>query len=170
MSAVTYYAGAYDADGNIGQVSGAESLGDAVLSLVWWLDNGFVDWIEVPGPEVGRTHRVEDGVLVERTDTGPTVEEQRASMSLMFDQLIIGLVTEGWISEPDGDGWLAGALPTAVLAVISTLPPEDQFSARARATRPSVIKRTNALVNLLAAAEGKTPEEIDAFFTTYAGV
>lgn len=164
------HAAVYDAEGRLGQVSSAESLGDAVLSLVYWLDHGFIDWIEVPGPEAGRTHRVEGGALVERTDLEPSIEDLRASMRLTFAQLLIGLVAEGWISEADGEGWLEGTLPAAVLGVIASLPPEARFPARARAIRPSVIERTDALVGLLAASEGKTPEEIDAFFTTYAGV
>lgn len=89
---------------------------------------------------------------------------------LSFAQLLTGLVSEGWITEADGDGWLIGTLPTAVLTVISTLPTDQQFAAKARAIRPSQIVRTDPLVGALAAAEGKTSAEIDAFFTTYSTV
>ena len=87
---------------------------------------------------------------------------------LSFAQLLIGLVTEEWITEAEGGGWLVGTLPAPVLAVIATLPPNQQFAAKARAIRPSVIVRADPLVASLAAAEGKTSADIDAFFTTYA--
>lgn len=90
--------------------------------------------------------------------------------NLSFAQLMIGLVTEGWITEAEGEGWLAGTLPAAVLTVIGTLPTNQQFAAKARASRPSDIERADPLVAELAAAEGKTSEEIDTFFLTYAAV
>ena len=87
---------------------------------------------------------------------------------LSFAQLLIGLVSEGWITEAEGGGWLVGTLPTPVMAVIATLPTAQQFAAKARATRPSVIVRADPLVASLAAAEGKSSADIDAFFTIYA--
>ena len=90
--------------------------------------------------------------------------------NLSFPQLLIGLVTEGWISESDGEGWLVGTLPAAVLALIGTLPTNQQFAAKARATRPSEVVRSDPLVNALGIAEGKTPVELDEFFITYSGV
>ena len=88
--------------------------------------------------------------------------------NLSFAQLLIGLVTEEWITEAEGGGWLVGTLPAPVLAVIAALPSNQQFAAKARAIRPSSIVRADPLVASLAAAEGKTSAEIDAFFTTYA--
>ena len=88
--------------------------------------------------------------------------------NLSFAQLMIGLVTEGWITEAEGEGWLVGTLPAPVLTVIGTLPTNQQFAAKARAIRPSTAVRADPLVAALAAAEGKTSAEIDAFFTTYA--
>lgn len=87
---------------------------------------------------------------------------------LSFAQLLIGLVTEEWITEAEGGGWLVGTLPAPVLAVIATLPAGQQFAAKARAIRPSAVVRADPLVAALAAAEGKASAEIDAFFTTYA--
>jgi len=89
---------------------------------------------------------------------------------LSFAQLLIGLVTEGWITEAEGGGWLVGTLPAPVLAVIATLPSGQQFAAKARAIRPSAVVRADPLVAALAAAEGKSSADIDAFFTTYSGV
>jgi len=90
--------------------------------------------------------------------------------NLSFAQLLIGLVTEGWITEAEGEGWLVGTLPDPVLLVISMLPPNQQFAAKARASRPSDVERADPLVAALATAEGKTSEEIDTFFLTYAAV
>ena len=90
--------------------------------------------------------------------------------NLSFAQLMIGLVTEGWITEAEGEGWLVGTLPGAVLTVIGTLPTNQQFAAKARASRPSDVERADPLVAALATAEGKTSAEIDAFFLTYAAV
>lgn len=104
----------------------------------------------------------------------PSPEElllaERAAMTLSFAQLLIGLVAEGWLTEADGEGWLAGTLPAAVLAVIDTLPNEQRFAAKARALRPSQVLRTDPLVGALGAAAGRGEVEIDAFFRTYAQV
>lgn len=95
------------------------------------------------------------------------VERDAAIPRLSFAQLLIGLVSEGWISEADGEAWIAGTLPAAVLGVIATLPKEQQFAAKAKALRPAEVIRTDPLVAMLGASEGKTPEEIDAFFARY---
>ena len=86
---------------------------------------------------------------------------------LSFAQLLIGLVTEGWITEAEGESWLVGTLPDPVLGVIATLPTNQRFAAKARASRPSNVERADPLVGALSAAEGKTPEELDEFFFTY---
>ena len=90
--------------------------------------------------------------------------------NLSFAQLLIGLVSEGWITEAEGEGWLVGTLPAPVLTVIGTLPVNQRFAAKARASRPSDVERADPLVAALATAEGKTSAEIDAFFTTYSAV
>lgn len=89
---------------------------------------------------------------------------------LTFAQLLIGLVSEAWITEAEGEAWLAGTLPAPVLGLISTLPAEQQFPAKARALRPSEIIRNDPLVEMLGAAQGKTSAELDVFFATYSQV
>jgi hypothetical protein len=96
--------------------------------------------------------------------------EPHEIVKLTFAQLLIGLVTEGWITESEGDAWLAGVLPTPVLYVISTLPAQARFSAKARAIRPSEVLRRDPLVEMLGAAQGKTSSELDTFFATYSQV
>lgn len=100
----------------------------------------------------------------------PDPVPDRAAMRLSFAQLLIGLVAEGWITEAQGDAWLAGVLPAPVSALIATLPQQARFPARARAQRPSEVLRTDPLVTALAMAQGKTDAELDAFFLTYAAI
>lgn len=95
--------------------------------------------------------------------------ERRSRMSLSFAQLMIGLVTEQWITEVEGESWLAGTLPNAVLLVIDGLPADQRFAAKARALRPSEVLRSDPLVAAMGTAAGKTEAEIDTFFQTYAG-
>lgn len=96
--------------------------------------------------------------------------EVRPLPTLSFAQLLTGLVAEQWISEFEGEQWLQGVLPPQVTTLIETLPQEQQFAAKARASRPSEVLRMDPLVVAMGAAQGKTPEELDQFFRTYAGV
>lgn len=90
---------------------------------------------------------------------------------LTFAQLLIGLVTEQWITVQEGRDWRDRvALPTQVQSVIAALPLEQQFAAETRAFAPSIIIRNDPLVSAMGAAAGKTEEEIDNFFRTYSGV
>lgn len=88
--------------------------------------------------------------------------------AISFAQLLIGLVAEAWITEAEGEAWLAGTLPSAVLALIGSLPQDQQFAAKARAVRPSVVLRSDPLVVSMGAAAGKTGADIDMFFRYYA--
>lgn len=90
--------------------------------------------------------------------------------SMTFAQMLIGLVAEGWITEAEGEAWLTGTVPTAVSTLIGQLPEGQRFAARARAVRPSTVLRNDPLVLGLAALEGKTDGQMDAFFTTYSAV
>lgn len=104
------------------------------------------------------------------TDEENAERERNAPVpaSITFAQLLIGLVSEGWISEADGDAWLAGVLPAQVLALISTLPRDQQFAAKARASRPSEVLRADPLVVALGYANGKSPDDMNVFFRKYA--
>jgi hypothetical protein len=61
--------------------------------------------------------------------------------NLSFAQLMIGLVSEGWITTAEGEAWLTGTLPAPVLALIGTLPKAQRFAAKARALRPTIVER-----------------------------
>ena len=117
---------------------------------------------------VSTSRDVRTGAVTEEwSDTPP---DPRIAMQLTFAQLLIGLVTEGWITRTEGEAWLNGTLPLPVTVVIATLPANQQFAATARAKRPSVIMRLDGLVTVLAATQGRTDAQMDAFFTTYAAI
>lgn len=87
---------------------------------------------------------------------------------MSFPQMLIGLVAEGWITEAEGDAWLnRTALPAKVSALIDALPASERFAARARATAPSFVSRSDSLVIALAASEPGSMS-LDEFFTAYA--
>jgi hypothetical protein len=100
----------------------------------------------------------------------PEPYDPRTDMRLSFAQMLIGLVTEQWITEADGNGWLTGVLPPSVEATINLVPADQRFAARARATRPSEVLRLDPLVQMMSMAQGRSPEEVDDFFTRYADV
>jgi hypothetical protein len=61
-------------------------------------------------------------------------------------------------------------LPQAVTDLISALPEQQRFAARARALRPTHIRRLDPLVIALAEAEGRTKEDLDGFFREFVEV
>jgi hypothetical protein len=97
-------------------------------------------------------------------EIAPHVPAPQSVPDISFAQLLIGSVMEGWITEAEGEAWIAGTLPAALLTLIATLPVEQRFAVKARALRPSIIVRADLLVNAFGQAKDKTPAEIDAFF------
>lgn len=95
---------------------------------------------------------------------------RRQQMVLTFAQLLIGLVTEGWITDVEGRAWLKGDPPDAVNQLIESLPQPQRFAAYARAVAPSVVERLDPLVVALGQLTYKSEEEIDLFFETYSVV
>lgn len=96
----------------------------------------------------------------------------RAAMRLSPTQLIIGLVFEGWITQAEGDDWIAGGpLPAAAIGLIATMPTDVlKFAAKTRMLKMTTVDRTDPLVAALAAVVSKTDAEIDTFFATYSAV
>lgn len=127
------------------------------------------DWPDVPegneDAEIGGGYS--NGVF-SPAPTPAITDADRAKMSLSFAQLLIGLVTEAWITGAEGEAWLTGTLPAPVLSLVAGLPADQQFAAKARAIAPSIVMRNDSLVVSLGAAQGKTEAELDTFFKTYA--
>lgn len=136
----------------------------------YWIDGDqvyrIVDVADLPDYNLRPRWRWTDSGPLDIADEPPAPVPQ----SISFAQLLIGLVTEAWITEAEGEAWLAGTLPGAVLLVIDGLPANQRFAAKARALRPSEVLRSDPLVAAMGTAAGKTEAEIDAFFQTYAGV
>jgi hypothetical protein len=105
----------------------------------------------------------------------PSVEvtqaQKRISMTLTPAQLFQGMWKSGFITAEEAlDAATLGKMPLAVETAISTLPEEEQISARILWGRMTVIERTSPLVPLLAASVGMTEEDVDEFFETYSSV
>ncbi|AVO36591.2 hypothetical protein [Pukyongiella litopenaei] len=102
----------------------------------------------------------------------PTLTAQdaaRSDMILTPQQLLTGLVADGWITAAEGLAWAEGnGLPAAATTLIASMPASEQFAAQVRLLRMETIRRTDPLVIALAYAEGKTDTDIDTFFTTHA--
>lgn len=88
--------------------------------------------------------------------------------NLTHNQLLIGLVERGWITEEEGEEWLMGVLPQTIRYLINQLPVEQRFVAKVRATRPTVVNRDDPLVISLAALNGHDSNVMDEFFIHYA--
>jgi hypothetical protein len=97
-------------------------------------------------------------------------ELSHVPVSMSFPQFIIGLVAEEWITEEEGQMWLAGTLPPRVVATISLAPAEKRFAATAKAMRSPVINRLDPLVQMMALVQKRSPKEVDDFFARYAAV
>lgn len=98
-------------------------------------------------------------------------EERLASLSpVSHAQIIAALIGAGMLTEAEGVAWISGALPASVEAMIAALPAEQRTIARLRAIRPFSVVPTDPLVAALAAAEGKSTEDLIAIFTSAAAL
>jgi hypothetical protein len=110
-------------------------------------------------------------IKINRPDPAIELARDREGMTLTFAQILIGLVKMSWITEAEGEAWLAGnALPAEVLSMIDGLPKDMHFPAKARALRMTAASRTDPLVLELARGRNIDPVDMDAFFTTFSGV
>jgi hypothetical protein len=131
--------------------------------------------INVPAPtahplvdKIVRFHDAHITVIADPPPFQPQEPDPEPAKVISFAQMLIALVGAGWITEAEGEGWVNGTLPPVVVGLIAELPAEQRFGAKVRALRPSNVWRDDPLVNALAAQEGKTPAEIDAFFAAAA--
>lgn len=122
-------------------------------------------WIEVPDDVFAGF--VQDG----NGWAAPPAPPAPVPPSISFAQLLIGLVSEGWITADEGRAWRdRTALPAPVQALIASLPEAQQFAAETRAFAPSEVLRNDPLVQGLGVVAGKTEAQLDDFFRTYSGV
>lgn len=124
-------------------------------------------------------HKIVDGELVELTeDELVALEAERSAplpppiiQSVSRRQILTGLAIVGWITQQEAEAALAtGARPVAVEAVIEVLPEEQRFEARMKWIGFQHAHRDDPMVSALAAAEGKTAQDVDEFFILCAGI
>lgn len=109
--------------------------------------------------------------LVAAPAAAPDLAARRAGMSMSPRQLILGLHAHGFITGEEAvAAATAGAMPAAVATVVATLPADAQIAARVTWARMTVVLRTDPLVDLLAASQGLTAAEVDAFFAACAAL
>lgn len=72
-------------------------------------------------------------------------------------QIVTILIEDGFLTEAEGAAWMAGVLPTAVSALIDTLPADQRIYARLRAARPTDVRAADPLI--LALAQGMQADE-----------
>lgn len=128
------------------------------------------DTVELPA-RPGAEHQWIDGAWVHVPPPPPDLDAARALMTLSRRRLLIGMADKEWITEDEAIAAAeTGAMPPAVAAVIGALPPGQRTAARITWATMSLAFRLDPLVALLGAAQGVTPEEIDAFFADYSQI
>ena len=87
-------------------------------------------------------------------------------------QLLIGLMTESVITESEAiEAARTGAVPAAIQAVFDKLPSAGERAAAAITwAKMSVVERDHPLVDALAAANGMSEADVDAFFQACAKI
>lgn len=81
------------------------------------------------------------------------------------------LALDGEITEEEAIAAVAtGTIPTALQAVIDTLPPADQFAARMFLQGATIFERNHPMTLTLGALMAWSPEQMDALWTNAAGL
>lgn len=120
---------------------GSEAIAHEGVSADWTFDG--VDFTPPPEP------------------TPPSVVPQTISDRQFFQQLAV----EGIISEDDAISAVAtGTIPPVMMPLISSMPPESQFSAKMLLCGATVFERYHPMTSAIGTSYGMTPEQIDNFF------
>lgn len=86
-------------------------------------------------------------------------------------QFIIGMMTEGFITETQADNLSAtGVIPPPFAAVVSQLPTEMQTAAKVTIRTASVFYRNSLLIIAGLTVVGATEAQADQFFRTYSQI
>lgn len=102
-------------------------------------------------------------------DTAAVLQHRREQMSLTFDQFIYGLMQEGWITAQAALDWLRrDSLPPGLETRLGNLTQAQERRARVYLYTTPSFKRLDQVILEMSTAFSKTPEEMDAFFETYA--
>lgn len=83
-------------------------------------------------------------------------------------QLLLGLTRAGLITSAEGEDAAAGIrIPSLIVSVFNALPSDQAVAARIRWNAMTVCERANPLVAAVAAASGKTSQEMDDLFRSW---
>lgn len=114
---------------------------------------------------------VNTGEIVSYT---PPPKPEPVPATITFRQTVIGAVSDGWITEQEGETWLQrNGLPTIVQGVIDALPSEQQFAAKASALDMTHAYRSDPFMVAVAEAampnktEAEISDALDTFFRTW---
>lgn len=104
-------------------------------------------------------------IAVDARDPEAELAAVRAGMQLSRRQLLIGLAGQGWITEAEAEAdATTRAAPAAVEAAIAASPEEARLDLRITWGTFNTAQRLDPLVALLAAGQGVSDAELDAFF------
>src|SRR5574343_150406 len=95
------------------------------------------------------------------------LSDKREYASLTFSQMLMGMVSENWLSESDGENWLSGFLPDIIREIIDTLPEDQRFASKVRMTKMTKIDRLDPIMVLFGDRLKTTADEMDIFFERY---
>ena len=92
-------------------------------------------------------------------------------MTISRRQLILGLRRAGLITDQEAlDTAAMGAVPAAIRAVFDALPPDHKIEAEITWASMGVVERDNQLVGAVLAATGRSREDGDALFESWAAL
>lgn len=91
-------------------------------------------------------------------------------VSISDRQFFQQLAIEGVITEAEALAANAAMIPASLLAIIESLPDEQQFPAKMIVSGATVFERNHPLTEAIGAAQGMNGAQIDAFFRSAAAL
>lgn len=85
-------------------------------------------------------------------------------------QLILGLLSDGHITEAEAEAWTQGTLPAAVETVLATLPATEAVVARISLRTMREVRRDDPLTATIAAHAGIDDAGVDDAFRRWAAL
>lgn len=139
------------------------SISEALVSLLpgaqWVLRGDTID--ELEWLDEGQSQPTDEQITaeIERQANAPIVPTSISDRQF-FQQLAVA----GIISEADALASNAAVIPPALLAIIATMPTDEQFSVKMLVSGATTFERSNPVTIAIGTAYGMQPAEIDAFF------
>lgn len=96
--------------------------------------------------------------------------EGLAPQTISRRQFYQQLAVEGVISQDEALWALSGQIPAVLISLVLQLPEADQFAAKMHLSGSATYERNHPLTAAIGAAQGKTSEQIDAFYQAAANL